>query len=262
MASYVDFCRDVVSQAGRLLMSSTAGRQIRHAKSSDFDIVTEADYAVQQLITQRIHEAFPAHGIVAEEAWSERPNAEYVWYVDPIDGTINYWHNIPLFSVSLALCRMEQPIAGAIHAPALGELFWAAVEEGAFSSTGRLHVSSVDRLDRTVVATGFPYQRAPGSDNNLAEFQRVTPFVQDVRRLGSAALELAYVAAGRFEGYWEFETQPWDTLAGELLVTEAGGRVSAVRTDGVPGRSGGILATNGHIHAALRSLLLGQGMSR
>jgi myo-inositol-1(or 4)-monophosphatase len=257
MASYVDFCKDVVSQAGRLLLSIKPGRQILHTKSSDFDIVTEADYAVQELITQRIHEAFPTHGVVAEEAMSDRPDAEYVWYVDPIDGTINYWHSVPLFSVSLALCHMAQPIAGAIHAPAMGEMFWAAREEGAFSSTGRLHVSSVDRLDRTVVATGFPYQRAPGSDNNLAEFQRVTPFVQDVRRLGSAALELAYVAAGRFDGYWEFGTQPWDTLAGQLLVTEAGGRVSAARVDSVPDGSNGILATNGHIHDALRNLLLG-----
>ena len=256
MEGALAFCRETVAEAGRLLLSSQPGRQIR-LKSSAFDIVTEADQAVQALVIERIHAAFPTHGIIAEEDWSERPGAEHVWYLDPVDGTTNFWHALPFFSVSLALCRAGRPVVGAIGAPALGELYWAALGEGAFSAGGRLQVSSIDRLDRALVATGFPYRREPGSDDNCPEFRRVLPMVQDVRRLGSAALEMAYVAAGRLDGYWELGTDAWDTLAGELLVSEAGGQVSAVHDRPVPSGLGGTLATNGLIHAALRSLLLG-----
>jgi myo-inositol-1(or 4)-monophosphatase len=149
----------------------------------------------------------------------------------------------------------------------MGEMFWASRGAGAFNATDaaidtdvgiqRMAVSHVAQLSQAVIATGFPYQRTPGSDNNLTEFSRVMPFVQGIRRCGAASLDLALVAAGRVDGYWEFHLSPWDALAGVVMVREAGGQVSLVRARGAMYGAGGILATNGHVHEPLQALLLG-----
>jgi myo-inositol-1(or 4)-monophosphatase len=167
-----------------------------------------------------------------------------------------------LFLAPLSVLLLLLGLVGLIGAPAHDELFWATRGGGVFDRHGPLHVSSIERLEQALIVTGFPYERAPGSDNNLTEFSRVVPFVQGIRRTGSAALDLTYVAAGRFDGFWEFHLKPWDALAGQLLVTEAGGQLSTVRATGALHGSGGILATNGRIHAALRALLTGAAESR
>ena len=260
MVSYLEFSKDVAREAGRLLLDHLGDRHVMQRKSSRIDLVTEVDRLSQDLIVSRIRRAFPGHGVVAEEGGEHVPDAndaggEYVWFVDPLDGTTNYLHQMPFFSVSLALCRDLRPQVGVVYAPCTDEMFWAEAGGGAYGDGGLLHVSDVDSLHRALVSTGFPYLREPGSDNNLAEFARVMPVVQDVRRWGSAALDLAYLAAGRCDAYWEFYNRPWDILAGVLLVQEAGGRVSPIRPGDILQGASGILASNGHIHESLRALL-------
>lgn len=238
-----------------MLRSQLAAPHRVTRKSSAFDLVTEVDEAVQQMLVHRIRAAFPDHGIIAEEAPAAPVTRDLTWYIDPLDGTTNYWHRLPFFCTSMALCSADGPLLGVIYAPAADELFWATQGGGAFDRRGLLQVSSVDRLEQALIVTGFPYQRAPGSDNNLAECSRVVPHVQGIRRTGSAALDLAYVAAGRFDGFWEFYLKPWDALAGQLLVIEAGGQVSTVRSEGAMHGPGGLLATNGSIYPELHALL-------
>lgn len=267
---YRDVAIAIARDVGAMLLEFQQRPLLLRSKSTEVDLVTDADEQAQREIIRRIRQAFPDHSVMAEEGQQHdvpptaREAEEYVWVIDPIDGTTNYWHRVPYFCVSIALCRNGQPIVGVIGAPRLGELFWAVRGEGAWCETHErqepLQVSSVRRLDQALVATGFPYHRAPGTDNNLAEFARVTPVVQCIRRPGSAALDLAYVAAGRFDGYWEFYIHPWDTMAGQLLVLEAGGTISTVRPEGAMHGKGGILATNGHIHTLLRDQILGKNV--
>ncbi|NJO07265.1 MAG: inositol monophosphatase [Chloroflexaceae bacterium] len=258
MQDYLAFCQQLIQEAGQMLRDQLAVTHRVTRKSSTFDLVTEVDEAVQQLLVQRIRSQFPEHGIVAEEALAESEASDLTWYIDPLDGTTNYWHRVPFFCTSMALCDHDGPLLGVIYAPANDELFWATRGGGAFNRHGPLQVSHIDRLEQSLIVTGFPYQRAPGTDNNLTEFTRVVPHVQGIRRSGSAALDLAYVAAGRFDGYWEFYLKPWDALAGQLMVSEAGGHLSIVRSEGAIHGAGGMLATNGRIHGALRDLLTGE----
>jgi myo-inositol-1(or 4)-monophosphatase len=258
MKDCLEFCLDVVREAGQVLLDNLHHVHIIKAKTSAIDLVTEADEMAQDIIVRHIRAAYPEHGIVAEEDDATSiARHEYVWFVDPIDGTTNYWHGMPSFCISMALCHHDEPQMGVIYAPYTNELFYAARGRGAFHNLGEMHVSSVKLLDHALVATGFPYHRAPGSDNNLVEFARVVPFVQGIRRCGSAALDLAYLAAGRFDGYWEFHVRPWDTMAGQILVLEAGGVISTIRAEGAMHGPGGILATNGHIHTELHRRILG-----
>ncbi len=258
MQTYLAFCQHIIQEAGRLLLDRMTTNRLIARKSSTFDLVTELDEMVQQMLVQRIRAEFPEHGIVAEEAGTDRSTGELTWYIDPLDGTTNYWHRVPFFSVSMALCSHAGPQLATVYAPVTDELFWATCGGGAFDRRGPLQVSSAASLDQALIATGFPYRRAPGSDNNLIEFCRVVPHVQAIRRCGSAALDLCYVAAGRFDGFWEFYLKPWDGLAGQLLVTEAGGCVSTVRAGLEMYGAGGILATNGHLHEQLGRLVRGQ----
>jgi myo-inositol-1(or 4)-monophosphatase len=254
---YLDFCRQLAHDAGQIPLERLHQHRTIEQKSSSFDVVTDADTQTQAFIIERIRATYPDHGILAEEGDADITGPDLVWVVDPIDGTTNYSHRFPLFTVSLALCQGGQAQVGVVHLPALGETFWAMRGGGAFHQGQRLAVSAVERLDRAIVATGFPYQRAPGTDNNLTEFARVVPFVQGIRRTGAASLDLAYVAAGLFDGYWEFYIKPWDVMAGMLLVHEAGGQVSPVRTGRDMYGNDGILASNGRIHSDLRRLLNG-----
>lgn len=254
--SYLAFCQQIIQEAGQVLRDRLAGTLRVTHKSSAFDLVTEVDEQVQQLLVERIQAQFPEHHIVAEEGPTAQQTAALTWYIDPLDGTTNYWHRLPFFCTSIALCDHHSPLLGVIYASAHDELFWATQGGGAFDRHGQLQVSTIERLEQALIVTGFPYQRDPGSDNNLTEFSRILPYVQGIRRTGSAALDLAYVAAGRFDGFWEFYLKPWDTLAGQLLVTEAGGQITTLRADRELHGAGGILATNGSIHAELRELLV------
>jgi myo-inositol-1(or 4)-monophosphatase len=221
----------------------------------EIDLVTEVDRISEEMITSRIQKRFPDHDIVAEECTNIMRDSEYTWIIDPLDGTTNYAHGYPVFCVSIALQRVNEIILGVIYNPMLDELFVAERGEGAFLQGVEIHVSATPSLSDSLVATGFPYDVRERSRDVLACFNEVIPKARAVRRPGSAALDLAYVAAGRFDGFWELRLKPWDTAAGWLLVEEAGGMVTDMNGDTYYLESPSIVASNGRIHRGLMEVL-------
>ncbi|MEB3299699.1 MAG: inositol monophosphatase family protein [Candidatus Sericytochromatia bacterium] len=243
---------DAARAAGELHLAGLG--QVRHIRRKGHnDLVTDVDVASEQAIRSILLGAFPDHAIVGEESGGILEDG-LCWVVDPLDGTTNYAHGFPFFAVSIALCRDRRPVLGVIHQATSGETFWATEGGGAFLNGQPIHVSEVPVPEEALVATGF----APdvGLDpQNTREFLAALAKVQAVRRPGSAALDLAAVACGRFDAFWEYGLASWDVAAGALLVTEAGGTVTGVDggTFGIAGRS--ILATNGWLHDSFRKVL-------
>ncbi len=228
----------------------------------DVDLVTVADRTVEKLIRGRLGEAFPEHGVYGEEGTRERMDGDFRWYVDPLDGTTNFAHGFPQFCVSLGLEQRsagQKPdedgtlVAGVIYDPLRDELFTAERGRGAFLNGKALHVSTTKELAEALVATGFP-SRKRHSSPNIHFYQEFTLRSHGVRRAGSAALDLAYVAAGRMEAFWEFNLNTWDTAAGILLVEEAGGQVTDFSGNHYRLDSQEILASNGFIHREMVGL--------
>jgi len=219
------------------------------------DIVTEADRESEEIILGAIRKEFPDHDVVSEERPPEIKGSRWRWFVDPLDGTVNFAHGYPVFSISMALMEGSTLVAGMVYDPLRDECFSATRGGGAFLNGRRIRVSGTPRLDQSVVATGFPYDRAYSSENNVVEFSRVVTRVQGMRRGGSAAIDLAYVSCGRLEGFWELKLKPWDQAAGMLLVEEAGGRVSDRTGSPTDVYTLSVVATNGLIHGQLVNLL-------
>lgn len=243
--------------AGRLLRERLGRvREIRYKGS--VNLVTEVDVASEQLIVETIRAAFPDHAFFAEET-SERASldAPALWVIDPLDGTTNYAHGYPIFCVSIAFLRHGRPELGVVYQPVLDELFIAERGVGAFLNGERIRVSEHRELRSALLATGFPYDRERRREA-LAAFARFTLSARAVRRDGSAALNLAYVAAGRFDGFWEQELSPWDTAAGVLLVEEAGGVVTDYAGQPYRLEQGTCVASNGAIHQAMLDLIAGR----
>ena len=221
----------------------------------DVDLVTQADRRSEQAIVKRLGKYFPGHTIAAEEGSGHVRSSEFHWHVDPLDGTTNFAHKYPCFSVSIALAQNETLLAGVVYNPIYDELFAAAHGEGATLNGKKISVSKVQSLSTSLLCTGFPVHKRLANPN-IHYYYDFTLRSHGVRRDGSAALDLACVAAGRFDGFWEFGLKPWDTAAGTLLVQEAGGSVSDFR--GTPYQLGGpvILATNALIHEEMREKAL------
>jgi myo-inositol-1(or 4)-monophosphatase len=198
----------------------------------EIDLITEADRASEELILKRIRAAYPDCAILAEESGASANSSSYVWIVDPLDGTTNFAHGLPIFSVTLALVVDGVIEVGVTYDPIYDELYTARRGHGAYLNGERLRVSAVPTLDRALLVTGFPYDRRTNSNNNIKQFTDFSLRAQGVLRLGSAALDLGGVAAGRLDGYWEWKISPWDVVAGVLIVTEAGGQVTM--PDGSP----------------------------
>lgn len=219
------------------------------------DLVTEADREAERVIISRIRAAFPEHGFLAEESGRDKADSDWVWLIDPLDGTTNYAHGLPLFAVSIALQAQGELVIGVVYDPLRDELFSAEKGNGAWLNETPLKVSDQHQLQRSLLVTGFPYSIKETDHHNLDHFANFLMEAQAVRRLGSAAIDLAYVAAGRMDGYWEVSLNAWDMAAGALLVTEAGGRVTDLRGRPfhVEGRQ--ILATNGHLHEPMLAVL-------
>jgi myo-inositol-1(or 4)-monophosphatase len=245
--------------AGRLLRDEVGGvRRVEH--KGVINIVTEMDRRSEALIVGRLLGAFPGHAVLAEESGAiEAPGgrpAEYRWHIDPLDGTTNYAHGVPIYAVSVGLERAGTLILGVAYDPSHDECWVAERGKGATLNGEPIRVSERASLDQSLLVTGFPYDIRTTEETNLPEYALLSLRVQAVRRLGSAVLDLCYVACGRLEAFWELSLGPWDTAAGGLIVQEAGGRVTDVR--GGPWRldGPGILASNGHVHddvlAALR----------
>ncbi|MDZ7967060.1 MAG: inositol monophosphatase family protein [Nostoc sp. DedSLP03] len=221
------------------------------------DLVTAADKASEELILEILRCHFPQHSILAEESGKlGNQQNEYLWAIDPLDGTTNYAHQYPFFAVSIGLLINGVPQVGVIYDPFHNELFRAAAGFGATRNRQPIKVSVTSELSKSLLVTGFAYDRRETSDNNYAEFIHLTHLTQGVRRSGSASLDLAYVACGRVDGYWERGLSPWDIAAGIILVQEAGGKITAYDGTAVKIESGRILATNSYIHGSLSNELL------
>lgn len=249
---------EIVRQAGQLTveMQQQAARAF-NTKANAYDLVTEADVACEKLLREKLTGLDPAIGFWGEES-NQPPDTELYWLVDPIDGTTNYASLLPWWAVNVALYRREEPLLAVTLQLPWGELYWAEAGRGAWlcppgSGEERLRVNGANSLADGVVATGFPYTRGDGVDDNRPEHDRLLPLCRDIRRMGSAAIDMAYVAAGYFSAYWERSLSPWDLGAGLLLVREAGGKVTDY--SGAPYRFGamGLVSSNGRagVHDAL-----------
>ena len=262
MTEFTEVALEAALEAGDIL-AQHAGKVEKVGYKNEVDLVTDVDYLSEQTIVKIIRDAFPRHGILTEEAGIQKSNSGYKWVIDPLDGTTNYAHNFPSYCVSIALEKDSEIILGVVHNPNLDELFVAERGAGAFLSKGKhlqpsrrkISVSETTELSRSLLATGFPYDIRTSSLDNMNHFVNFYKRSQGIRRAGSAAMDLCYLAMGRFDGFWELKLSPWDMAAGSLLVTEAGGKVTDF--------SGGpfniymkeILATNGKIHQQMRDVL-------
>ena len=254
MDPYREFIEETARKAGALLRERIDDRHTVHYKG-EINLVTEVDHLSEALIVKRIRDSFPDHGILTEESPETAKNSSYRWIVDPLDGTTNYSHGYPAFCVSIALEESRKIRLGAVYNPMLDELFVAEKGAGAFLNGRRLKVSQTAELSRSLLATGFPYDIREDRNNNINYFEAMILNTQAVRRAGSAALDLAYLAAGRFDGFWELKLLPWDIAAGWLLVEEAGGLVTDLHGSPFNFHSPDILASNGLIHAEMCGLL-------
>jgi myo-inositol-1(or 4)-monophosphatase len=254
----LDFAIQTARDAGRILAErfGRASLQVQH--KGDINLVTEADLAAERLIVERIRSHYPRHAILAEEAGevtrAGQPDSNYKWIIDPLDGTTNYAHGYPCFCVSIGLEYKRTLVLGAIYDPFRDELFAAERGAGATLNGRRIRVSEVADLNRALLCTGFPYDVRERGDF-ARHFTSFIMHAQGVRRDGSAALDLAYVACGRFEGFWEEGLQPWDVAAGVVIVEEAGGRVS--RYDGSPVNiyAAPFMASNALVHDEMMRVL-------
>jgi len=220
------------------------------------DFVSTADTKAEKVLRQELSRARPDYGFLMEESGaSEGSDSEHRWIVDPLDGTTNFLHGLPHFCISIALERAGEIVAAVILDPVKDETFWAEKGIGAYLNDRRLRVSSRRQMTNALIATGTPFGQRADRPRYLRQFDAIMANVADVRRLGAAALDLAYVAAGRYDGFWEYGLQPWDVAAGWLLVREAGGYISEPEGEGHPVGSGDVLAANDHLHGLLRTTL-------
>lgn len=252
MDSYLETAMEIAREAGALV-TLFQQRRIGFELKGEFDLVTEADRNSERLIVERLRRHFPTHGIVAEEGGGHEGSSGYRWYVDPLDGTTNFAHSFPVYNVTLALERDGELVAGVVYDPTRDEMFKAERGSGAWLNNRRIHVSPAARIEDSLVATGFP-SRKRHQNVNVHFYYQLAMISHGVRRAGAAAIDLAYVACGRLEAFWEFGLNPWDMAAGILLVQEAGGQVSDMK--GAPSSLRGphLLADNGLIHAEMLGL--------
>jgi len=247
--------KDITYQAGEILQSGF-GKQHQVEFKGEIDLVTEIDHRSEEFILSEISKRFPGHAVLSEESAGRAGSAEHLWYVDPLDGTLNYSHGLPIFCVSIAYAHKGQLALAAIYDPISEEMFAAERGKAAQLNGRSIKVSSVTDLKSSLLVTGFPYDAWTNPINNFAEFQRFSMRSQGVRRLGSAALDLCYVAAGRLDGFWEIRLNAWDVAAGGLIAQEAGALVTDVH--GGPdfiSKPQSVLAANPALHARMLEIL-------
>ena len=249
--------RATAALGGSVLMQHYGQRVSIREKGRAGDLVTDADLAAEKAVLRSLGEATPEIPVLAEESGAQGDVSELCWCVDPLDGTTNFAHGYPFFATSIGLLWRGLPILGAVAVPFLEEVFWCCPGTGAFLHDHRIEVSGCSSLEDSLLVTGFAYDRRERVDNNYAEFCRLTHKTRGVRRGGAAAVDLAYVAAGRLDGYWERGLSPWDLTAGAALVVIAGGEVSDYRAQSYDVSSGRILATGPGLHSALQRELEG-----
>lgn len=247
---------EAAAAAGSMLTEGFGGTVAASNKEGRHNLVTEYDLRVEAFLRDFLTTTCPGSGFLGEELQATGLDSDLVWVVDPLDGTVNFAHGIPLFSVSIAARVGGQTVVGVVHAPVLGETFSAIAGRGATSNGRPLMVSTTEQLADSLLVTGFPYDVDKNPASCIDQFAAIVGRGLPIRRLGSAALDLAYVAAGRFDGYWEVQLQPWDMAAGVLLVREAGGTVTHYGERPFVLGVDSIIATNGHIHSSLAAALV------
>ena len=250
---FIPAMSEIAREAGALLLDAFQ-RRIGYTYKGDVDLVTEADRASEKLIVGRITQLWPNHDLVGEEGARRETGSEYRWYIDPLDGTTNFAHGFPVFCVSLGLDRKGERIAGVVYDPTRDELFAAEKGSGAHLNGTPIGVSRVPNLEESLTGTGFPSHKRH-KNPNIHFYHEITLRTHGVRRAGSAALDLACVASGRLDAFWEFNLNPWDTAAGVLLVQEAGGKITDMRGGPWQIDSRETLASNGLIHTPMIEIM-------
>lgn len=241
--------------AGEILRAGF-GKVHQISYKGEIDLVTEMDHQSEAYLLSEVGKQFPDHRVFSEESGERAGSADDVWYIDPLDGTLNYSHGMPLFAVSIAYAHKGQLTLGAVYDPIADEMYLAELGQGAWLNADPIHVSSVTELKSSLLVTGFPYDAWTNPQNNMAEFAAFSKRSQGVRRLGSAALDLCYVAAGRLDGFWEIRLNAWDVAAGGLIALEAGALVTDVR--GGPdfvSKPQSVCAANPELHPKMLSVL-------
>ena len=252
---------DAARKAGRKLARDFGEvAELQVSKKGPADFVSAADIKAEQVVFEELAKARPGYGFLGEErGMVEGTDKTHTWIVDPLDGTTNFLHAIPHFAVVIALERDGEVVAGVTHNPVTNDTYWTEKGKGAFNNDRRLRVAARRKLDECLFATGVPFMGKPGHGQFLKELHQISARVAGVRRFGSAALDLAWVASGQYDGYWERDLKPWDTAAGGLLVLEAGGAVSAVGGERFKPRLGTVCAANQELHPLLLERLKAAG---
>ena len=245
----------IAKEAGNILLHHFGNISSIQTKSENIDLVTVADIESEKFIIKAIKDNFPSHDIISEEKGLDIKNSDYRWVIDPLDGTTNFVHNLPIFAISMSLQYKKETILGVVYNPAVNKCFTAQKGKGAFLNNKPIHPSSINTLSESLLVTGFPYTHNERFYKGFIHFKDLYSKTQGIRRLGAASLDFCFVAMGRFEGYWEFGLKPWDICAGDLIVKESGGITSDWNGSPMPFNGNRILATNQHIHNEIVSIL-------
>ena len=247
LIKYKNFAIKTAKSSGDILMSYfDSAFEIK--KKSSVDLVTKADIESEKNIINSIKENFPNHGVIAEESDLINQNSDYRWIIDPLDGTTNFVHSLPIFAISIALQYKEETILGVVYNPAYKKCFWAIKNQGAYQNDNKIRVSNTSNLIDSLLVTGFPYEHNKAWDKSFELFHEFYAKTQGIRRLGAASLDFCFVAMGRFEGFYEFNLKPWDVCAGDIICREAGGMTSDWEGNKMPFSGSDIIASNCKVH--------------
>ena len=253
---FLEFAIEVAKEAGAIQMKYFGNISAIEKKSTNIDLLTSADKESETFIIKKIQEKYPEHSILSEECGELNTKSEYLWVIDPLDGTTNFTHNLPIFSVSIGLVKKNvKTLCGVVYNPAANKCFYAETNKGSYLDNVRLICTSSSTLSDSLLATGFPYLHDSKYDISFDLFKDFYDKTRGVRSLGAASLDLCFVAMGRFDGYYEYGLKPWDICAGALIADEAGAHVTDWDNGSLPHDGSRILATNGHIHKEMINIL-------
>jgi len=255
-AALLQIAKKLAYDAGQEALKIQKRNFTINTKGSHFNLVTEADKASEKLITETIQRNFPDHTIISEESEEIKGSSDYKWIIDPIDGTTNFAHGLPIFGISIAVIYKGKPIIGVVEIPALRETFWAREGQGAYLGDKKIQVSTTSDLKNALTATGFPYKRDSARySTNMKLWDAFYKNSHGVRRMGAASVDLCYVACGRFDAYWEYDLKTWDLAAGKIIVEEAGGTVTNMDGSKLNPKLGNLLSSNTRLHSDMLAKL-------
>ena len=254
-SEYLDFAKKIALESGKVLNNYFGNIKSINKKTTSIDLVTEADLSSEKILIDKIQKKYPDHTIITEESHLKDKNSDFRWIIDPLDGTTNFVHNLPIFAVSIGLQYKEKTILGVVYNPAADKMFYASNNNGAYLNEKTINISLSNTLSDSLIVTGFPYIHDKRWDVSFDIFKTIYSKTRGVRRLGAAALDLCFVAMGRFEGFYEFNLKPWDICAGSIIAEEAGAKVTDWNNENLPFSGERILATNGKIHQEMVAIL-------